>query len=240
MAADRDWVLGFLEQARADLAAVRVLISHHAFTTEQASVLAMLLRWHLTPGLPARPARASLFWCLPEDQAQDIFGFWENARRGNAARVAVRDGWLVNGIVEAPIAVYRHNTRPREHHYLIVQHGSHQCVPVEEQPDIEAGYVLLHRGIGDANVFHFPVQHRVRGTPKLDSEWALWGAAHQSFALRSWVSGHKFGSNRVVCRTPLTNIRITTFFAGEHDVRIIDPDRVEIVAAIGCSVKQGR
>lgn len=44
MAADRDWALGFLEQARADLAAVRVLSSRNAFTTEQASVLAMLLQ----------------------------------------------------------------------------------------------------------------------------------------------------------------------------------------------------
>lgn len=44
MAADRDWALGFLEQARADLAAARVLGSHHALTTEQASVFAMLLQ----------------------------------------------------------------------------------------------------------------------------------------------------------------------------------------------------
>jgi len=44
MAADRDWAFGFLEQARADLAAVRVLISHQAFTTGRASVFAMLLQ----------------------------------------------------------------------------------------------------------------------------------------------------------------------------------------------------
>ena len=66
---------------------------------------------------------------------------------------------------------------------------------------------------------------------------ALWGAAHQSYALRSWVSEHKFGPNRVVCRTPLSNIRITTFFAGEHEVRVIDPNLVELVASIGCDVK---
>lgn len=33
---------------------------------------------------------------------------------------------------------------------------------------------------------------------------ALWEAAHQSFALRRWVSENKFGPHRVVCRTPLT------------------------------------
>jgi hypothetical protein len=157
---------------------------------------------------------------------------------------------------------------------------------------------FLHRGIGDAKVFHFPVRHRVGSDQKIATAWekyiklqfeilsrsdvsfnsihdrakrsetehihdrswitdelaaqqgldiehepwtrALWGATHQGFALRSWVSEHKFGPNRVVCRTPLTNIRITTFFAGEHEVRIIDPDRVEFVAAIGCSVKRER
>ncbi len=269
-----------------------------------------------TPEAP--PARDSLFqygWVLPQvyrlglrrhlyfgayprDQAQELFAFWENAGRGKAERVAVRDGRLANGTVEAPIAVYRHITRLREAHYLIIQHGSYQCVPIEDQPDLEAGYVLLHRGIGDAKVFDFPFRHRAVNDQRIGSEWekyvklqfeilsrsdlsfnsihdrakrsetslihdrtwitdelagergldiehepwtrALWGAAHQSFALRSWVSENKFGPNRVVCRTPLTNIRITTFFAGEHEVRIIDPDRVELVAAIGCRVKQGR
>ena len=65
---------------------------------------------------------------------------------------------------------------------------------------------------------------------------ALWDDAHQSFALRRWVSENKFGPHRVVCRTPLTNIRITTFFAGEHEVRVLDPSRVELLAAIGCEV----
>src|SRR5690606_36019915 len=65
---------------------------------------------------------------------------------------------------------------------------------------------------------------------------ALWRATHQSFALRRWVSENKFGPHRVVCRTPLNNIRITTFFAGEHEVRVIDPSRVELLAAIGCEV----
>ena len=69
---------------------------------------------------------------------------------------------------------------------------------------------------------------------------ALWHAAHQGFALCGWVSEQKFGPNRVVFRTPLSNIRITTFFAGEHEVRIIDPDRVELVAAIGCHMQWER
>lgn len=68
---------------------------------------------------------------------------------------------------------------------------------------------------------------------------ALWEAAHQSFALRRWVSENKFGPHRVVFRTPLTNIRITTFFAGEHEVRVLDPSRLELLAAVGCKVTVG-
>lgn len=33
------------------------------------------------------------------------------------------------------------------------------------------------------------------------------------------------------------NIRITSFFAGEHEVRVLDPTRLELLAAIGCEVK---
>jgi hypothetical protein len=49
----------------------------------------------------------------------------------------------------------------------------------------------------------------------------LWKTAHESFSLARWVAEHKFGPNYAVYRTPLGNIRITTLFAGEHEVRII-------------------
>ncbi|MBK8938826.1 MAG: hypothetical protein IPM79_14665 [Polyangiaceae bacterium] len=178
--------------------------------------------------------------------------------------------------------------------YLFIQHGSYQCVPVDEQPELDAGYVHLHRGIGDAKVFRFWDSFRTGAASRHASTWekyarlqfdvlsrsdlsfnsihdrakraetghirddtwmtdalatergldiehdpwthALWDAAHQSFALRRWVSENKFGPHRVVCRTPLTNIRITTFFAGEHEVRVLDPSRVELLDAIGCEV----
>jgi hypothetical protein len=32
-----------------------------------------------------------------------------------------------------------------------------------------------------------------------------------------------------VCKTPFENVRLTTCFAGEHEVRSIDPGRVEAV-----------
>lgn len=65
---------------------------------------------------------------------------------------------------------------------------------------------------------------------------ALWDATHQSFALARWVAEHKFGPRYVICKTPLGNIRMTSFFAGEHEARIIDPSRVDILEAHGCRV----
>jgi hypothetical protein len=166
---------------------------------------------------------------------------------------------------------------------------------VDEQPELEAGYVHLHRGIGHAKAFRFWNSLGTGTDPRFTSAWekyarlqfdvlsrsdlsfnsihdrakraetshihddswltdqlatargldiehepwtrALWQSAHQSFALRRWVSEDKFGPHRVVCRTPLTNIRITTFFAREHEVRVLDPSRVELLAAIGCDLK---
>lgn len=65
----------------------------------------------------------------------------------------------------------------------------------------------------------------------------LWQSTHESFSLARWVAQNKFGPNFVICKTPLSNIRLTTFFAGEHEVRIIDPDRVDVIEANGCQVK---
>jgi hypothetical protein len=121
------------------------------------------------------------FGAIRRDDARDVFAFWQEARRGTVARVAHCEGGLTGGSVDAPIAVYRHATRRDERGYLFIQHGSYQYVPVDEQPELEAGYVHLHRGIGDAKVFR-------------------------------------------------------AFFAGEHEVRVLDPSRVELLTAIGCEV----
>jgi hypothetical protein len=43
----------------------------------------------------------------------------------------------------------------------------------------------------------------------------LWAATHQSYSLEQWVAENKFGPHYVVLKTPLSNIRITTFVAGE-------------------------
>lgn len=244
------------------------------------------------PGL----RRHAYFGAMGREAALDVFAFWQHARRGAVDRVAHHEGALAGPRIQAPVAVYRHEGRCGDETYVFIQHGSYQCIPAGEQPELDAGFVHLHRGIGDAKVFRLWRSSRTRTDPRcmrswetyaqlqfdvlsrsdvsfnsihdrtkrvetghiLDDSWmtdrlasargldiehdswtrALWDATHQSFALRQWVSENKFGPHRIVCRTPLTNIRITTFFAGEHEVRVLDPSRVELLATIGCEMNQ--
>jgi hypothetical protein len=58
----------------------------------------------------------------------------------------------------------------------------------------------------------------------------LWSAHRQSFTLLQRTAEWKFGPNYVRCTTPINNVRITSFFAGECEVNVIDPRRVDIMA----------
>ena len=64
----------------------------------------------------------------------------------------------------------------------------------------------------------------------------LWEAATSAFSLERRVAERKFGPHFVVAKTPIANIRLTTFFAGEAEVRLVDPWRIRLVASVGCTV----
>ena len=61
---------------------------------------------------------------------------------------------------------------------------------------------------------------------------------YSGYALEEWCASRKFGPNYVKFRTPLTNIRITTFVAGETEVKVIDPNKLEVIEAVGCRVRE--
>jgi hypothetical protein len=65
----------------------------------------------------------------------------------------------------------------------------------------------------------------------------LWQSAQQSYSLDPAMGKHKFGPHYVVVTTALSNIRITTFFAGESEVKIVDPSRIREVQPFGCEVQ---
>jgi hypothetical protein len=62
----------------------------------------------------------------------------------------------------------------------------------------------------------------------------LWRIHHQCFSLEQGIAERKFGPNFVMLKTPLANIRITTFFAGEAEAKVVDPTQVGFVKAMGC------
>jgi hypothetical protein len=51
------------------------------------------------------------------------------------------------------------------------------------------------------------------------------------------IGERRFGPHQVVVKNFLRNIRITTFFAGESEVKIIDPSRISEVQGFGCKVE---
>ena len=64
----------------------------------------------------------------------------------------------------------------------------------------------------------------------------LWEAATSAFSLERWVAERKFGPHFVVAKTPIANIRLTTFFAGEAEVRVVDPSQIRVLESVGCTV----
>ena len=61
---------------------------------------------------------------------------------------------------------------------------------------------------------------------------------YSGYALEEWCAVRKFGPNYVKLRTPLTNIRITTFVCNETEVKVIDPNKLEVMECVGCKVRE--
>ena len=193
-----------------------------------------------TPELP--PERDSLFqygWVLPQvcrpglrghayfgalrrEAAYDVFAFWQDARRGAVDRSAHHEGTLAGPRIEAPIAVYRHNRRGGDRVYVFIQHGSYQCVPIDEQPELEAGYVHLHRGIGDAEAFRFGRAFRTRADPQLTSAWETYAQLQFDLLSRSDVSFNSIHDRTKRAETGhiLDDSRMTDMLAKERGLDI--------------------
>ena len=62
-------------------------------------------------------------------------------------------------------------------------------------------------------------------------------ALYSGYALEECCASRKFGPNYLKFRTPLTNIRIPAFECNETEVQVVDPNKVEVVEAVGCKVR---
>ncbi len=65
----------------------------------------------------------------------------------------------------------------------------------------------------------------------------LSAAVTHPYSLHEYISAKKFGPSYVTIRTPLNNLRLTSYFTLEQEVHILNPNRVEILKAHGCKVQ---
>jgi hypothetical protein len=72
----------------------------------------------------------------------------------------------------------------------------------------------------------------------LDPKPPIMSLLYAGYAIEEWCAARKFGPNYVKFRTPLTNIRITTFVCNEAEVKIVDPNKLELIDVVGCSVRE--
>jgi len=61
---------------------------------------------------------------------------------------------------------------------------------------------------------------------------------YSGYALEESYAAFKFGPHYVKFRTPLDNIRVTTFVSNETEVKVIDPNKLEVIDAVGCRVRE--
>jgi hypothetical protein len=233
-----------------------------------------------------------------KDDADFLFDFWTKVRSDGPATLPqyCALGLLSWTAIRTPLAAYRYVRKPYQTAgSVLIQHGSYQWIAEEDQPLIEAGEVVLYRGIGQAGVFrqlrfrpddlscangeiwrrYLALQAKMISDSVLsfntihdrirrcetgglrDGTWLadqliadagldiqapgfakeLWESAQQSYSLDPNIGKRKFGPHYVAVRTALSNIRITTFFAGESEVKIVDPSRVQELESFGCDVQ---
>ena len=232
----------------------------------------------------------------PEKTHSDsLFYFWNLARSGKVKQVKLYYGYKDDIDFKAPIAVYQYRPPYKEKDiYLLIQHGSYQLTPMEDQPFLSKGLIIIYRGVGKSKQYkhlkielsllnkkhyilldkYFAVQEKTFSDSALsftvahayvarcetgflnsdvtwdyiansmDFEWGkdkfasqLRASYLQGFTIDKIIASMKFGPNYVKCITPISNIRLTTFFAGEHEVNAIDPRKIEILKTIKCKEK---
>lgn len=82
------------------------------------------------------------------------------------------------------------------------------------------------------------ILHHLTKELNLQHEDEMISVLNSGYSLNYNYGCSKFGPNHVVFKTPLSNIRITTFFCGEDEVKIIDPNKLEAIKEVGCKVKK--
>jgi hypothetical protein len=108
--------------------------------------------------------------------------------------------------------------------------------------DSVVSFNAVHSNVSRAETGHFNDRTFVLGelsreagfdpTPEIAS------LLYSGYALEESDAAFKFGPHDVKFRTPLDNIRVTTFVCNETGVKVIDPNKLEVIDAVGCRVRE--
>lgn len=73
----------------------------------------------------------------------------------------------------------------------------------------------------------------------INNDWRKFlTTTQQSYTLEKEIAKNKFGPSYVTFKTPLTNIRICTYFAGEREVKILSLDKLIPIKTVKCQMER--
>ena len=101
--------------------------------------------------------------------------------------------------------------------FTIAHAGTFRC----ETGHLINSYELLFPELPHVGSMHDSLMHLLRNT-------------NQCYTLVEHVAKHKFGPSYAAFKTPITNIRISTWFAGENEVKVLSLDRLMPIKATQC------
>jgi hypothetical protein len=108
--------------------------------------------------------------------------------------------------------------------------------------DSVVSFNAVHCNVSRTETGHFNDRTFVLGELSkeegLDSTPAIVSSLYSGYALEERYAAFKFGPHYVKFRTPLDNIRVTTFVCNETEVKVIDPNKLEVIDAVGCRVRE--
>lgn len=125
----------------------------------------------ILPGIFAPATNKSRHFYFGSHIKQDVkelFSFWRAAREGGASPVTCHLGRAApDARITAPVAIYSVRDARERAGYLFMPQGSYQLVPVDDQPLLHSGEVILYRGIQRSSIFRF----LQTGKARPDAEW---------------------------------------------------------------------
>ena len=88
---------------------------------------------------------------------------------------------------------------------MFIQHGSYQWIPLDDQPHLDEGQVLLYRGIQEERIFRYPCFKRDLKIPENQRIWNRYLAVQWKMLADSTLSFNTIHDRTQRCETGFLN-----------------------------------